>query len=134
MAGSYAFGSAKLMAGYRWGNSKNVNGSVALRDDYYWVGANYQATNALGVSLEYSYQKIKIINSAPSTQSNPWQLAFVADYVLSKRTDLYLTTAYARNAGLALDQAAVDLNATGYGLAAGKTNMFGAAIGIRHKF
>ena len=51
--------------------------------------------------------------------SNPWQLAFVADYVLSKRTDLYLTTAYARNAGLALDQAAVDLNATGYGLAAG---------------
>jgi len=134
VAGSYAFGSAKLMAGYRWGNSKNVNGSVALRDDYYWVGANYQATNALGVSLEYSYQKIKIINSAPSTQSNPWQLAFVADYVLSKRTDLYLTTAYARNAGLALDQAAVDLNATGYGLAAGKTNMFGAAIGIRHKF
>ena len=37
-------------------------------------------------------------------------------------------------AGLALDQATVDLNATGYGLAAGKTSMLGAAVGIRHKF
>ena len=47
---------------------------------------------------------------------------------------LYLSTAYARNAGLALDQATVDLNATGYGLASGKTSMVGMAVGIRHKF
>ena len=135
LAGSYLVGDVlKIMGGYRWGQNKNANGSVALRDDYFWAGANYQATNALMLSLEYSYQKIKTINSAPSTQANPWQVAFIADYTLSKRTDLYLTTAYARNAGLALDQATVDLNATGYGLAAGKTSMLGAAVGIRHKF
>ena len=135
LAGSYLFGDViKVMGGYRWGQNKNANGSVALRDDYYWAGVNYQATNALTLSLEYSYQKIKTINSAPSTQANPWQVAFIADYTLSKRTDLYLTTAYARNAGLALDQASVDLNATGYGLATGKTSMIGAAVGIRHKF
>ena len=135
IAGSYLFGdTVKVMGGYRWGQNKNANGSVALRDDYYWAGVNYQATNALGLSLEYAYQKIKTINSAPSTQANPWQIAFIADYTLSKRTDLYLTTAYARNAGLALDQATVDLNATGYGLATGKNSMVGAAVGIRHKF
>jgi predicted porin len=135
VAGSYLFGDAlKVMGGYRWGQNKNVNGSVALRDDYYWAGLNYQATNALGLSLEYSYQKIKTINSAPSAQPNPWQLAFVADYNLSKRTALYLSSAYARNAGLTLDQAAVDGNALGYGLAAGKTSMVGVAVGMRHKF
>lgn len=134
VAGSYTFGSAKIMAGYRWGQNKNPNGSLALRDDYYWVGANYQATSALGLSLEYSYQKLKTVNSAPSVQSNPWQLAAIATYSLSKRTDVYLTTAYARNAGLALDQVSVDLAATGYGLASGKNSMLGAAVGMRHKF
>ncbi|CAJ0790342.1 Outer membrane porin protein [Ralstonia condita] len=135
VAGSYLIGdTVKVMGGYRWGQNKNAVGSVALRDDYYWAGVNYQASSAVMLSLEYSYQKITTINSAPSTQANPWQVAFIADYSLSKRTDLYLTTAYARNAGLALDQAGVDLNATGYSLASGKTSMVGAALGIRHKF
>jgi len=135
VAGSYQFGNTlKVMGGYRWGQNKNVDGSVALRDDYYWAGVNYQATSALGLALDYSYQKLRTINSAPSAQPNPWQVALIADYAFSKRTDLYLTTAYARNAGLALDQATVDANATGYGLATGKTSMLGAAVGIRHKF
>lgn len=134
VAASYTYGPAKIMAGYRWGQNKNANGSLALRDDYYWAGASYQATSGLKLSLEYIYQKIKTINSVPPTQSNPWQLAFIADYNLSKRTDLYLTTAYARNAGLALDQAAVDANAAGYGLPAATNNMLGVAVGVRHKF
>lgn len=134
VAGSYTVGPVKMMAGYRWGQNKNVDGSLALRDDYYWAGANYQATSSLALTLEYVYQKIKTINSAPSTQPNPWQLAFVADYSLSKRTDLYLTTAYARNAGLTLDQASVDANATGYGLPPATNSMLGVAAGMRHKF
>lgn len=134
VAASYVFGPAKLMGGYRWGQNKDALGAVALRDDYYWLGAVYNATNALALSLEYSYQKIKTVNSAPSTGSNPWQLALLADYNLSKRTDVYLTAAYARNAGLVLDQAGTDLNSGGYPLAAGKTGMLGAAVGIRQKF
>jgi len=133
-AGSYTIGPAKLMAGYRWGQNKNVDDSVALRDDYYWIGGNYQATSALNFTLEYAYQKIKTINSAESRQPNPWQVAFVADYNFSKRTDIYLTTAYARHAALMLDQAGVNANADGYTLATGKNSMFGAALGIRHKF
>lgn len=134
VAGRYVFGSATLMAGYRWGQNKNPNGSVALRDDVYWIGGAYQVSNALNLSLGYTYQDIKTINSATSTQPNPWQVGLLATYSFSKRTDLYFTTAYSRNAGLALDQANVNLNFEGYGLAPGKTSMFGAALGIRHTF
>ncbi|KHK55816.1 membrane protein [Ralstonia sp. A12] len=134
VAASYTYGPTKMMAGYRWGQNKNADSSLALRDDYYWAGVNYQATSAVGLSLEYIYQKIKTINSAPSTLSNPWQLAFIADYSASKRTDLYLTAAYACHAGLALDQSTVDANAAGYGLPARARSMLGAAAGIRHKF
>lgn len=134
VAGSYVLGPAKLIGGYRWGQNKDALGATALRDDYYWIGAVYTATSALNLSFEYSYQKIRTMSGVSFAGANPWQLAFVADYNLSKRTDVYLTMAYARNAGLALDQAAIDLNSTGYALAAGKTSMLGAGIGIRHKF
>ncbi|MCO5401607.1 porin [Ralstonia soli] len=134
IAGSYTLGPAKLMAGYRWGKNKDFAGNEVLGDDYYWAGANYQVTTALGLTLAYSYEKMKNVGGVTSGLSNPWELQFVANYTLSKRTDLYLTTAYAKNAGLALDQAGVDLNATGYGLAAGKDKMLGAALGVRHKF
>lgn len=58
---------------------------------------------------------------------------FIADYNFSKRTDVYLTTAYAKNAGLALDTASIGFS-NGYPLAPTKTNMLGVALGIRHKF
>lgn len=134
VAGSYAVGPVKFMAGYRWGKNSNPNGSVALRDDYYWIGANYQASSALALAIDYGYQDIKTVNSLASTPANPWQLAFVAEYSMSKRTSVYLSTAYARNAGLTLDTAAVTGNFYGYALPAGASSMFGAAIGMKHKF
>ncbi|WP_164704901.1 hypothetical protein [Cupriavidus necator] len=36
-------------------------------------------------------------SSAPINPANPQQVSFVADYSLSKRTDVYLTTAWAHN-------------------------------------
>ncbi|AJG21056.1 porin [Cupriavidus basilensis] len=131
VAGSYAFGPAKVMAGYRWGQAKSSAGASLLRDDYYWIGANYQVTAPLGLTLQYNYDNVKSMNGV--NVPNPWQVSFIADYSLSKRTDVYLTTAYAKNAGLNLDTAAIGF-ANGYPLGAGKTNMFGAGVGIRHKF
>ena len=71
--------------------------------------------------------------------ANPWQVSFVADYSLSKRTDVYVTTAYAKNAGLMLDSlATVFANSLSLGnsyvLGNGQSNMFGVALGVRHKF
>ena len=71
---------------------------------------------------------------APVTNpANPWQVSFIADYNLSKRTDVYVTAAYVKNAGLAFDSTAVGF-ASGYPLNGGANNQVGVALGIRHKF
>ncbi|MFS8981724.1 porin, partial [Cupriavidus necator] len=46
---SYTFGPAKIMGGYRWGQNKNAADVVIQRDDFYWIGANYQVTPAIGL-------------------------------------------------------------------------------------
>ncbi|AGW92035.1 MULTISPECIES: porin [Cupriavidus] len=137
VAASYAFGPAKLMAGYRWGMSKAPNDNTILKDNYYWVGGNYQVTPALGLTLAYYYDDVKNFNPAATGATNniknPWQISFIADYNLSKRTDVYLTTAFSKNAGLNFDTSAISF-ANGYFLGTGEDKMIGAAIGIRHKF
>ena len=138
VAASYAFGPAKIMGGYRWGQNKDQNGSLIERDDFYWIGATYQVTPALGLTLEYNYDNVKNFFASTSVP-NPWQVAFIADYTLSKRTDIYLTTAYAKNAGLGLDSPMIGFAnslslGNSYTLASGQSNMLGVAVGIRHKF
>ncbi len=137
VAASYAFGPAKLMAGYRWGMNDAPNGNNILRDNYYWIGGNYQVTPALGLTLAYYYDDVKNLNlaatGATNNIKNPWQISFVANYNLSKRTDVYLTTAYAKNAGVNFDTSAISF-ANGYFLGTGKDNMVAVAVGVRHKF
>ncbi len=138
VAASYAFGPAKIMGGYRWGQNKNAADVVIQRDDYYWIGANYQVTPAVGLTLEYSYDNVSSLFG--NTQvANPWQVAFVANYAFSRRTDVYLSTAYARNAGLMLESlATVYANSlslgNSYAAANGQRSMVGVALGMRHKF
>jgi predicted porin len=107
------------------------------RDDLYWVGANYQATQALNFQLGYYYWNIKSLRLLPTAATTnpakPWEVAFVADYSFSKRTDVYLTTAYARNAGLNFDTSNTGF-ATGYFPTPGQHSMVGVAVGIRQVF
>lgn len=136
-AASYTFGAFKVMGGYRWGKNEAPNGNEILRDDYYWAGLNYQATPALGLTLAYYYEDVKNVNlpanGVINNVRNPWQVQFIADYNLSKRTDVYLSTAYSKHAGLNFDTSAISF-ANGYFLGAGKNEMIGVAVGIRHKF
>ncbi|QQX89613.1 porin (plasmid) [Cupriavidus necator] len=136
-AASYAVGALKFVAGYRWGYNKDAAGNTLLRDDYYWLGVNYQATGALALSLGYYYDNQKafrVSSAAPEVNpSNPWQVSFLADYVLSKRTDIYLSLAYVKNSGLNFDTAVTGFP-NGYYLEQGHSNQVGAALGIRHKF
>jgi predicted porin len=139
VGGSYSFGSlAKVMGGYRWGQNKNAADVVIQRDDFYWIGANYQVTPAIGLTLEYNYDNVKSLYGDTHV-ANPWQIALIANYAFSKRTDLYLSTAYAKNAGLMMESlATVYANSLSLGnnyvLANGQSNMLGVSLGIRHKF
>ncbi|CAG9183824.1 Outer membrane porin protein [Cupriavidus laharis] len=137
MAASYATGPVKVMAGFRWGRNIAANDNTILRDNLYWIGTNYQATSALSLTLAYYYDDVKNLNlaanGATNNIANPWQVLFVADYNLSKRTDIYLSTAYAKNAGLNFDTSAISF-ANGYFPGAGESSMVGVALGVRHKF
>ena len=131
LAASYETGPVKVMGGYRWGLNKGTTDATLLRDNYYWIGANYQATAALGLTLAYYYDDIR--NVAGFNVKNPWQVTFIADYAFSKRTDVYLTTAYSKNSGLNFDTSAISF-ANAYYLGAGADNMIGVAVGVRHRF
>ncbi len=134
---SYATGPLKLMGGYRWGKSEFSNGVTFARDNYWWAGLNYQALGALDLALGYAYADVSTFRLGPTASAinlaNPWQVSFVADYNLSKRTDVYLTTAYSRNAGLNFDSS-FNSFASGYFLTPGQKGMYGFATGIRHRF
>lgn len=138
-AASYAFDErAKVMGGYRWGQNKDQNGMTVLRDDFYWLGATYQLTPAVELTLEYDYQNVGNLDGNAKV-ANPWQVFFMARYSLSKRTDLYLSTAYARNAGLMLESTSSGYGASlllnnSYAPASGQTSMVGVAAGVRHIF
>lgn len=111
---------------------------VTQRDDFFWIGANYQVTPAIALTLEYDYDNVKSL-FGDTHVANPWQIAFIANYAFSKRTDLYLSTAYAKNAGLMMESLATTFAnslalGNSYVLANGQSNMIGVALGIRHKF
>lgn len=148
IAGTYAFGPAKLYAGYRWyhANFATVAGNGNLRSNLYWLGAGYQATPALTLTGTAYYQQFKNSNAG-----NPWLFVVGTDYALSKRTDAYFNLAYAKNSsgsGLGVlnlnttnSYAGTTLGSTNFGNqnvysspAAGNANQFGATVGIRHKF
>jgi len=135
---SYAFGAAKIMGGYRWGQNKNQVGAEFFRDNFYWIGGTYQLTPSIGLMLEYNYDDVKN-QFGNASQPNPWQIAFISNYAFSKRTDVYISAAYAKNAGLGLESAAIfyanSLSlGNSYALANGQSSMLGIALGLRHKF
>jgi predicted porin len=154
IAASYTVGPVKVMGGYRYGNTQTqstgaVSALLPHRDDLYWLGVNYQATTALGLTLSYYYDNIKeaTIGTTVVNPRKPQQWNFIADYNLSKRTDVYFTASYARNASLNWDSigyvtTAAGQQSIGYLPAASQTyfitpdsnSQLGAAIGIRHKF
>lgn len=138
VAASYTYGPAKVMGGYRWGQTKNGTDVLIQRDDYYWIGGTYRVTPAVGLTIEYSYDDVKSLLGNTNV-ANPWQIAFISTYSFSKRTDVYLSTAYAKHAGLMMESVATTFATSlsvgnSYALGNGQTSMVGVALGIRHQF
>ncbi|NUA31235.1 porin [Cupriavidus basilensis] len=121
-------------AAYRYGKNDAPAAGTVARDDIFWLGLNYQATQALVLTGVVYYDNLRSLRTATgnTNPSNPWQLTFIADYSLSKRTDVYLSTAYTKNAALNFE----NLNGAiaAYQIAANEHNQMGVAIGMRHKF
>lgn len=137
LAASYSIGPGSIMAAYRWGNTDYANHVTLAKENFLWVGGTYQATPAIGLTLAYYYWDISSVRVSPTaTATNPakpWQVAFVSTYSLSKRTDVYLTSAYARNAALNFDTSLTGFG-SGYYPTPGQRGMLGVALGVRHRF
>jgi predicted porin len=121
-----------LKGGYR--NYKLASGTAGVaevRADTYWAGVNYQATSAIGLTGVVYYQNVK--NVASGTDADPIMVVLRAKYALSKRTDLYASTAYAKaknnqNVGLTRDSTA-DGGVSGF-----SDRQAGIIVGVQHRF
>lgn len=119
---------------YRYNKNDTPTVNTAARDDLWIIGVNYSPIQPVTLTAAFYYDNVKSQYTAAGkvNPANPWQVTLIADYALSKRTDVYLATAFTKNAALNFE----NLNgaAAAYQLAPNEKNQFGAGIGMRHKF
>jgi len=140
VAGTYAFGPAKVFAGYRYAHALDnarlpggtlANGTIVDSgvSNLYWLGMGYQLTPALSLTGAAYYQDFR------NSGADPWSFVASADYAFSKRTDAYLNVAYTKNKdGSTLGLGGSGAAGSGFGTTNGSANQFGAVVGVRHKF
>jgi predicted porin len=142
IAAGYNFSpTLRVQAGYRYGQNKFSNDTVAFRDNFYWAGVNWTPVANVDLTLAYYYDDARTVTPAAAgptsisrNPANPYQISFMAAYNFSKRTNVYLTTAWAKNSSLAMGGVASTAAPSTYTLAPGQDNQFGASIGMRHIF
>ena len=141
-AGKVGFGAAKLFAGYiggkdrtgsldttDWLNARAYTGGGTQnaqanprKDTIGYIGLTYQATPALALTGVFYGDHIKNKNGVADNGGNRYTGVLLAEYSLSKRTQVYGT---------------VDFNKVTGGVQTelpGKNNQTGVAAGIRHIF
>ncbi|ABE33480.1 hypothetical protein DR64_4838 [Paraburkholderia xenovorans LB400] len=94
-AGSYNFGAVTVAGAWsnvRYGNIGRFNGASATFNDAE-VNGMYQVNPAVFVSLAYNYLKGNAVSRDIGDQTYH-QISAMADYLLSKRTDVYVTVTY----------------------------------------
>ncbi|WP_349607765.1 porin [Cupriavidus sp. DF5525] len=119
-AANFSFGNSTILAGYRWFNG-DIGG--ARRNDLFWLGYRYKATEALTLTGAGYY-----FNNKRNGQ-DPWELVASANYALSKRTDAFLTVGYVHNK----DNSNLGLNGFGSTITPGASQT-GVSLSMRHKF
>ncbi|MEZ7782018.1 porin [Cupriavidus gilardii] len=145
VAGKYTIGAAKLFVGYiggkdhtgvidngflnpdqaTTGNPIPVGGSHAAnprKDKIGYVGASYQLTPALALTGAFYYDDIDNKDGVAGNDGKRYTGVLLAEYALSKRTQVYGTVDYNK----VKDGARTELP--------GKSNQTGVAAGIRHIF
>lgn len=112
----------------------NLNNTLRRIDNVATAGLLYQATPAMAYTFGYMTDFVK--NESSSGNSGRLSTVYaVADYSLSKRTDIYLNLDYTRLNGGEIDGVGTNtvLQSVGAGLGGAK-NRTGIAIGLRTRF
>ncbi|PUA17931.1 porin [Glaciimonas sp. PCH181] len=126
LAGLYQFGEDwKFNLGYRNYKKTLASHAADLRSDLFWGGASYRVTPVVTLIGQIYYQNIK--NVAAGKDADPIMYSVRAKYALSKRTDLYLSGAYAK----AKNNQLVGVSRDDVGFGTSQTGVIG---GIQHRF
>ncbi|WP_323117973.1 porin [Burkholderia alba] len=137
--GSYTFD--QLTVGALWTHSmfddtaaSSLPGALnALRFDNYEINARYALTSAVSFAGAYTFTNGHYSDAAGGRSPKWHQVSLMADYALSKRTDVYAQTVYQHQGGVASGTTLGFANING--LAASSTNtQIAATIGMRHRF
>ncbi|CAM2196362.1 porin [Paraburkholderia sp. A1RI_3L] len=142
----------RLLAGWLHGQDKTgttdgnmqqagaptLNGHSPNRiDDTFYVGANWRATPPLLITVAGYYGHARNAERLDGTLGSGvnYSATMLAEYSLSKRTEVYGTVDFARGTGaFAADYPGVTNPATGNVDRIGRTNNVGAAVGLRQMF
>ncbi|KXU85444.1 hypothetical protein CI15_19925 [Paraburkholderia monticola] len=137
VGGKYAIGPATLFAGYMGGsdatgfvdsalNVSTVTGGNFVdnqrRDMTLYTGAVWQVMPALAVTGAFYYDDMKNVNGFSGNSGKRYTGVLLAEYSLSKSTQVYGTVDYNKVSGGATTELP------------GKSNQTGVAAGIRHMF
>ncbi|WP_211453119.1 porin [Collimonas antrihumi] len=126
LAGGYQISSTlDLSLGYRNYKKTLASNAADLRSDFFWGGASYKVTPVVTLIGAVYYQNIK--NVASGKDADPIMYSVRGKYALSKRTDLYLSAAYAKAKNQQL--VGVSRDDVAYG-----TSQTGVIGGIQHRF
>jgi predicted porin len=106
----------------------------SLKFDNFEVNGKYQFTPDVVVAAEYTFTRASF-NTSTATSTPKWhQVGIMADYTLSKRTDVYAQIAYQHvlngTTGTPLDQALIPGSAG----VSSTTSQVIARVGIKHAF
>jgi predicted porin len=100
VAGNYTVGKATIGLDYtntRFADANGTTASVIFQNFDTWI--DYALTPAITVGADYTFTLGKI--NYGGGQPKYHQFGVIGDYSLSKRTDVYVSTAYQRAAGSA---------------------------------
>lgn len=112
----------------------NTGNALRREDNVVTAGVTYQASNNMNYILGGMTDSVKNENSA-GQKGRLWSVYAIADYALSKRTDLYVQVDYTKVRDGEVDGLGTNtlMQASGAGLG-GKTSRTGVALGFRTKF
>lgn len=136
VGGAYTWGPVKGMLGYARGKNRMTTGGANSDNGYtYFGGLVYSVTPMLDLTAAYYRDKYNANNAAGQKDGKADTVVVVADYKLSKRTDVYASYDYTRTGtGDGLQQVYMPSTSAFNQAAADSNSRSGFSVGVRHRF
>lgn len=132
VAAGYAFGPAHVGLAWTQARADNVVGSSgSVHSNNYEANSKYNFTPSLGLGVAYTFTDLRSDLNGTDESARYHQIGTQADYILSKRTDVYAQVVYQHASS---GRNAYIYNPTSGSGASSSQNQTAATVGVRHSF